>query len=297
MRNVLLFLGLLVCGQLWGQELIEDRSVLRAYWEQNQQQVGGTLQLIVEQQAGANLTIKVDSSALVIPIGMVTDTMDPWIRQTYTFLATDSGEAQLSPVVGLGENGNYQCPVSTLLLSMVPADASVELAQERAIEHTSITWQAWLRAFWPYVLGSVLVILGLLFLIHRWKNRAKAKVPVLTPEEADPFKEALEQLARIREEKPWEHDAKAYYVELGDLVRAYLSYRTGLPLSEKTTSEAIHLVQNKWTGKQISSYQFIMTRADVVKFAKGAMGVEVHLDCLKQAETLVLEFKPLEKHD
>ena len=85
-----------------------------------------------------------------------------------------------------------------------------------------------------------------------------------------------------------------FYVALGDVVRTYLTHRTGLPLAEQTTSESVLMLNQKWTAAQIESYQFILTRADYVKFAKGSWDVAVHRDCLDKATALIMDFKPVQ---
>jgi hypothetical protein len=57
------------------------------------------------------------------------------------------------------------------------------------------------------------------------------------------------------------------------------------------------MLQNKWKEEWFQSYEFIMTRADFVKFAKGQMTVQDHLDCLSRAEELVVSFKPKSDQD
>jgi hypothetical protein len=63
-------------------------------------------------------------------------------------------------------------------------------------------------------------------------------------------------------------------------------------LSEKTTEEALEVVKARWTAAQREDFAFIMSRADVVKFARGTMDVNTHVGCLDKAEDLIIQFKP-----
>ena len=112
--------------------------------------------------------------------------------------------------------------------------------------------------------------------------------------ERDYYQEAMQAIKALRADALWERDMKGFYVALGDVVRTYLTHRTGLPLAEQTTSESVLMLDQKWTAAQIESYQFILTRADYVKFAKGSWDVAVHRDCLDKATALIMDFKPVQ---
>ncbi|MEL0146182.1 MAG: hypothetical protein VW808_04580, partial [Schleiferiaceae bacterium] len=149
----------------------------------------------------------------------------------------------------------------------------------------------WILAYKWWLLAGALVLAGAGYLWRNWTPKTEEIQEETVPEE-DPFEVAMQALEAMRADRPWEEDVKQYYVALGDLVRHYLSIRSGLPLSEKTTEEALALVKMKWTAAQREDYAFIMSRADVVKFAKGTMDVDTHLGCLAKAEALIVEFKP-----
>jgi hypothetical protein len=130
------------------------------------------------------------------------------------------------------------------------------------------------------------------YLVWRYTKKPQAP-PIQVPEpERDHYKEAMDAIATLRADALWERDMKGFYIALGDVVRTFLTHRTGLPLAEQTTSESVRMLYQKWTAAQIESYQFILTRADHVKFAKGSWDVAVHRDCLDKATELITDFKP-----
>ncbi len=45
------------------------------------------------------------------------------------------------------------------------------------------------------------------------------------------------------------------------------------------------MVKARWTAAQREDFAFIMSRADVVKFAKGTMDVNTHVGCLDRQKT------------
>ena len=71
--------------------------------------------------------------------------------------------------------------------------------------------------------------------------------------------EQLDYEAKLREEQPWEIDAKGYYTSIADILRGYLSVQTGLPLSEQTTSESLATLRTQWTSEDVERFEFIMS--------------------------------------
>ena len=141
-------------------------------------------------------------------------------------------------------------------------------------------------------------MLALAYLIYRFvSHNTETKNEEEDLVEIDWFADTMAALAKLREEQPWEIDAKGYYTSIADILRRYLSVQTGLPLSEQTTSESLATLRTRWTSEDVERFEFIMTRADFVKFAKGKTTVGEHLDCLQRAEQLVLDFKPKEEND
>jgi len=173
----------------------------------------------------------------------------------------------------------------------LPAEEGVDNAAARPLAEVPFNFVWWLEAYWYWIaLGVALILIG--YLVWRYSKKPQA-APTLAPEpERDYYKEAMDAIAALRADALWERDMKGFYVALGDVVRTYLTHRTGLPLAEQTTSESVRLLYQKWTAAQIESYQFILTRADHVKFAKGSWDVAVHRDCLDKATALITDFKP-----
>ena len=191
----------------------------------------------------------------------------------------------------------YTTDSTAVLATLIPAEEGLERAENRALKTIDFNFGHWVSHYKLHLLGLILA-LALAYLVYRLVSRntgTKDEEEDLV--EIDWFSDTMAALARLREEQPWENDAKGYYTSIADILRRYLSVQTGLPLSEQTTSESLATLRGRWTSKDVQRFEFIMTRADFVKFAKGQMTVQDHLDCLQRAEQLVLDFKPKEEND
>jgi hypothetical protein len=275
----------------------DDQSVFRAYIDSTNQFVGGTITLYVEHNKNAGLTFTLDTVPHFNIIATSNDTSGNWWRQKYTLLALDTGEFELPVLRAEGADTHYQSYPGSVRISLIPQQGTVELAENRPNEIVPWNLWWWLKDNWIYLLETLVALGAIVYAVRKWRRSKrpveKAEI-IITP--ADRYAEALEQIKNLRKDKPWEEDPKAFYVVLGDVLRKYLEYRTGLPLMESTTTDALTLVHGKWTGAQIEAYEYLLTRADMVKFAKGTLDVSVHLDCLTKAEQLIQEFKPT-NHD
>lgn len=284
-------------GQLATPNFQEDQSVFRAYIDSTRQYLGGTVELVVERKREADLQFALDTIPHFEIIGRSSDTSDLWIRDRFTLLAVDTGSFDLPTLTSTAGSSTYQSFPGNILVQLMPGREGTELVEARPNRTVDFNLWWWLQEFWYYILIGAVVGVLVVWAIRKWKRGGSKAVAEEAPVPlVDPFEEAMHAIDRLRKERPWEVDAKVYYVELGDLIRRYLETTTGLPLMELTTAEAIVLVNNRWTGSQIESYEYLLTRADVVKFAKGSWDVSVHMDCLTKAEQLIIEFKPRVAH-
>lgn len=131
-------------------------------------------------------------------------------------------------------------------------------------------------ALWPWLV-ALLVAAAAWYGWKSWKARRLAPdgtplpmTPVLPPEEV-----AARAIAALRASGLWESDQAAYYLRLTDILRAYLEARYGKPVTAMTSVEVARLVKARAQDLQIGgSIRELLTRADLVKFAKGKPGAE-----------------------
>ena len=286
-------LGILWMGVVNGQEhAVVDTTVFNAHIDTNAQIVGGTITQEVAWLADADLELlPADSTSALLLISATYDSTALIRSATFTYLVLDTGALVMPALSAINSKGIYTVIPDTVQTRFLPAEEGVDNAAARPLAEVPFNFVWWLEAYWYWIaLGGALLLIG--YLVWRYAKKPQT-APTVAPEPArDYYKEAMDAIAALRAEALWERDMKGFYVALGDVVRTYLTHRTGLPLSEQTTSESVRMLYQKWTAAQIESYQFILTRADYVKFAKGSWDVAVHRDCLDKATALITDFKP-----
>lgn len=286
-------LGILWMGVAIGQEnAVIDTTVFNAHIDTNAQIVGGAITQEVAWRADADLELlPTDSTSAFLLVSATTDSTALTRSATFTYLVLDTGALVMPVLSAVSSNGIYTVIPDTVQSRFLPAEEGVDNAAARPLADVPFNFVWWLEAYWHWIaLGGALLLIG--YLVWRYAKKQQ-DAPTVAPEpERDYYKEAMDAIAALRAEALWERDMKGFYVALGDVVRTYLTHRTGLPLSEQTTSESVRMLYQKWTAAQIESYQFILTRADYVKFAKGSWDVAVHRDCLDKATALITDFKP-----
>ena len=116
----------------------------------------------------------------------------------------------------------------------------------------------------------VLLVLGALYYAWR-KRRTDAPDAEPEPEPVLPaYEEALERLRRLERVDLSEPSAlKAYYVELSELLRTYLSRRVGANAMEQTTRELVRELRNRSyvPAKAVDGVRDVLELCDLVKFA------------------------------
>ena len=289
-----LLFGLSAAGQ--GNQGTIDPSVLRAQADSSQYLVGDIVEYTLEYPLVAT-SFSLDTVDGLLLLQQDLDTVDNYLKHTISFLVVDSGTLAL-PRATLEYTGDrYTTDSTAVLATLIPAEEGLERAENRALKTIDFNFGHWVSHYKLHLLG-ILLALALAYLVYRLVSRnTGTKYEEEDLVEIDWFSDTMAALARLREEQPWENDAKGYYTSIADILRRYLSVQTGLPLSEQTTSESLATLRGRWTSEDVQRFEFIMTRADFVKFAKGQMTVQDHLDCLQRAEQLVLDFKPKEEND
>jgi hypothetical protein len=299
MRKYVLFIAALLsalsaAGQI-NQSTI-DPSVLRAQADSSQYLVGGIVEYTLEYPLAAT-SFSLDTVDGLLLLQQDLDTIDNYLKHTISFMVVDTGMLAM-PRATLEYTGDrYTTDSTAILATLIPAEEGLERAGNRALKTINFNFGHW-ASHYKLHLSGLLLALALAYLVYRLVSRnTGTKDEEEDLAEIDWFTDTMAALARLREEQPWENDAKGYYTSIADILRRYLSVQTGLPLSEQTTSESIATLRERWTSEDVQRFEFIMTRADFVKFAKGQMTVQDHLDCLQRAEQLVLDFKPKEEND
>ena len=121
--------------------------------------------------------------------------------------------------------------------------------------------------------GSVVVVLGLCFLIPYLLGRYHDNKPILrrvvVMPKTPPHQVALQEMERIKGEKSWQRDdVKQYYTELTDALRCYMEGRFGFNAMEMTSDEIIAHLNEQPDKEWIGELRELFQMSDLVKFAK-----------------------------
>ena len=269
----------------------EDPKVIWAQADTSQQVLGAQVIITVEYRSESLLFEPTDSISGAVLVESSNDTTETHIVSKRKYLLLDTGTLVFPPWKVDWNGHKYATSVININVSLSPLNKDIQREENRALKTVGFNLWWWIRHYWLYLTSALVSIVAIIILLRIYRKRS-IKQLVIQEIPRDLFAEAIAGLAKLRKEKSWEVDAKGYYVNLGDLVRIYLGAQTGLPLAEQTTNDSMDMLKNRWTDSQLQAYQYILTRADYVKFAKGRVDVSEHLEALDRAESLILEFKP-----
>ena len=149
-------------------------------------------------------------------------------------------------------------------------------------------------------IGLILLALILWYLYNKYyKNRPKEEenVPYDPKIPADIL--ALEALRKVKSEKLWqEGEYKKYYTHLTDILRIYILRVFEIDALDMTSSEILEYIKSKNISEELySKLKFILTNADLVKFAKEKPLPEINENAIEYAFFFVEETKNLIKKD
>jgi hypothetical protein len=162
-----------------------------------------------------------------------------------------------------------------------------------------------LKEFLDEYLSIILIVLLLIILVivGLWYLKKREKVVKVEPKKVIPKEAAhiiaIRDLTQLKEKKLWQADrTKQYYVELSDIVRAYLENRFKIAALEQTSHEIIESIElgRLLNKEQIGDLKQILSLSDMAKFAKAKPLANENDLALKNAFELVEQTK-LEKEE
>lgn len=148
-------------------------------------------------------------------------------------------------------------------------------------------------AYWPYILGGIIVVALLIWLIFFRKRIAVKKPEAVIPQEPA-YEQAVKNLHALEDEKLWQNNqVKLYYTKLTDIIRLYIQRRFNINALEQTSDELLQKVRPvTQLNQQKNNLEFILRTADLAKFAKMQPLPEDHQSCMKKAYDLLEWTKP-----
>lgn len=145
------------------------------------------------------------------------------------------------------------------------------------------------RVFWVFAGLTVVLAAALLVWLARRLRFPKAvpsavATPSISPEEA-----ALKQLDALARTLP-SPEARAFYIDIVQVLKQYLERRLEAPVLEMTTTETLAFVRaHEWTGEHAPRIRDLVHAADLVKFggATEAPLAEQHLALVRDVVSWV----------
>ncbi|MFI5219428.1 MAG: hypothetical protein ACHQNT_08050 [Bacteroidia bacterium] len=176
-----------------------------------------------------------------------------------------------------------------LTVNTLAVDTTRAIKDIKAPVIVPLSWQDFL----PWLIGLLLlvaIIIGVLYLRKRFKKK-----PVVAFEKPKrPAHEiALEELKKLEEEKLWQQgNFKYYHTRLTDIIRIYLWHRYDLDAMEMTSDEILSSTTVKGFPAEIfEKLKFMLTLADLVKFAKAIPVASENEQCLANGYDLIFATK------
>lgn len=143
----------------------------------------------------------------------------------------------------------------------------------------------------PYLIALILIALIIITSIYFYKKfKKRPVVEVIKKPSRPPHETALEELARLENEKLWQQGSyKLYYTRLTDIVRSYMQERYSVNAPEMTTDEILryHFIPSI----ERSAYlllKYMLELADLVKFAKIIPLAGENEQCMSNARNFII---------
>ena len=187
------------------------------------------------------------------------------LSQHYAITSFDSGQQYIPPFEIVVDNQSYFTDSIPITVSFAPFDPQEDYRDIKDIievKRPPLTFLPWLIG------GMVLICLAVAALLWRRKRSATVAQKKVSPA-LSPYEEAMKALARLALKNVNNGEVKAYYSEMNDILRKYVSRKFSVSTFERTNEELII----ELSGKGIPKDAFInlaqsLRMSDVVKFAK-----------------------------
>jgi len=247
----------------------QSKTAVKASVDRSQIVIGERIQLKLEAEIPENQPIRffqLDSIPHfeIINSGKI-DTVNvergTSLSQLIYITSFDSGHWVLPPLP-LGFDQNIMTDSIPVDVGFSPFDPQQPYHDIKDVMEVKPVEEEKQSKLWWFIGGGVLLAI-ILYLALRKPKKQAAKI---TTAPVDPYKQALEQLERLRKEKL---TPKAYYSGITDVFRTYVEKRTGILSLQQTTGDLV--VQLKPIGIEPALYKElaeVLQLGDFVKFAR-----------------------------
>jgi hypothetical protein len=219
-----------------------------------------------------------------------------FLTQEIRVTSFDSGFVQIPKLVFLRDSDSTFSKSLVIKVSLTQAQADTELFDIKAPLDPAINWLPWLYL----ALGLIAIVALIIWLFKRFRKKGDDSkgdsIPTLAP-----IDWALQQLAKLEEQKLWQAGhQKQYYSELIDILRYFLEREFSVKAMESTAEELIQKLKKlKLAEEDFISLSKTLRLSSMVKFAKQQAVPYEHEASLQAVKDLVLktQLKKAEKKE
>jgi hypothetical protein len=217
-------------------------------------------------------------------------------RQQITLTGFDSGHWKIPAfdfkIVSrdtAAQNTNLRTDSLLILVNTVSVDTTKPFKPIKQIRSVPFN----ILAYWPYILGAVILLAILAYFIFFRKKKPSEKPKKIIPQEP-PYEQAIKNLHTLEKEKLWQNNrVKDYYTRLTDILRVYIERQFEINAMEQTSDELLQNIKPiTKLNQQQDNLKYILQTADLAKFAKLQPSAEEHETSIKKAYEIVEWTKP-----
>ena len=263
--------------------------------------VGDPMELTVTLNVQDDVSVIWPNAADLAPAEIIrTDTLDAGTGRRsirYTIALFELGQVELPelPVV-INETDTLRAELGTVEIVSVlnPEDSLADILDIRP--PVKMAWR--FEDIWPYLLLAIVIIGVILVAVWLWKRvgRGQAGKSVWTSPPRPPYEVAMDKLFALKEKKLWQNGKlKEYYSELTQILKEYIGARYRFNAPELTTEELLS-DRSRWNVMDVdyNRVKWILTSADLVKFARHKTEPNENLQNYDRARDFVVATKPVE---
>ena len=214
------------------------------------------------------------------------------ISQQILLTCFDSGSYYLPPIVFNKNKKTEGLLLNVNTIAINDSSAMMDITDTKigtkddytAKEITEKRKRFWIMIAW--IIGILLLLFLIYYLIKKYKKGESiiTKRKIIVP----PHITALNKLENLQKKKLWQKgELKEYYSELSLVLREYTENRFNFPALELPTSDITKNLK-KIDSNILSKLEFVLLKADNIKYAKGLSLEEENKESMKKSKEFIL---------
>jgi hypothetical protein len=200
------------------------------------------------------------------------------LSQHFAITSFDSGQQYIPPFEIVVDNQSYFTDSIPITVSFAPFNPDEEYRDIKDIievKKPNIVYLPWL------IIGTAIICLAIVAMLWR-RKRSATVMKVKSAPPLSPYEEAMKALAQLALKNINNGEVKAYYSEMNDILRKYVSHKFSISTFERTNEELIIELSRKGIPKDaFINLAQSLRMSDVVKFAKYQPSEEDNTNNLK----------------